>query len=63
VCERYLQKQNEVFTVFMDLEKAYARVDRHAMGKMLKIYGVGCKILSAIKSACMYEDSRKAWSV
>ena len=40
----------------MDLEKAYDRVDREAMWRMLGIYGVGGKLLSAVKS--FYADSR-----
>ncbi len=34
----------------MDLEKAYDRVDWLALWDVLKIYGVGGKLLSAIKS-------------
>jgi hypothetical protein len=30
VCDKYLEKQKEVFVAFMDLEKAYDRVDRQA---------------------------------
>jgi hypothetical protein len=39
----------------MDLEKAYDRVDMMAMWEVLRIYGVGGKILSEIKSR--YEES------
>ncbi len=34
----------------MDLEKAYDRVDWRALWLVLRIYGVGEKLLSAIKS-------------
>ncbi len=34
----------------MDLEEAYDRVDWLALRDVLKIYGVGGKLLSAIKS-------------
>ncbi len=34
----------------MDLEKAYDRVDWLALWEVLRIYGVGGKMLSAIKS-------------
>ena len=44
-----------MFVAFMDLEKAYDRVDRQAMWEVLMMYGVGGKILGAIKS--MYEES------
>ncbi len=39
----------------MDLEKAYDRVDWLALWDLLKIYGVGGKVLSAIKS--FYEEA------
>jgi hypothetical protein len=55
VCEKYLEKQNEVVLAFIDLEKAYDRVDRQAMSEVLMMYGVGSKILGAKKS--MYEES------
>ena len=35
---------------FIDLEKAYDRVDREALWQMLRIYDVGDKLLSRIKS-------------
>jgi hypothetical protein len=50
-----LKKQIEVFVAFMDLEKVYERVAMMAMWEMLNVYGVGGRILSAIKS--MYEES------
>ena len=56
ICEKYLAKGKDTFWAFMDLEKAYDRVDREAMWRMLSIYGVGGKLLSAIKS--FYVDSR-----
>ncbi len=34
----------------MDLEKAYDRVDWLALWEVLRLYGVGGKLLSAIKS-------------
>jgi hypothetical protein len=34
----------------MDLEKAYGRVDRMAMWEVLRMYGDGGKILSAINT-------------
>jgi hypothetical protein len=39
----------------MDLEKAYTRMDKMPMWEVLRMYGVGGKIPSAIK--CMYEES------
>ena len=40
---------------FIDLEKPYDRVNREALWKVLRMYHVGAKLLSGIKS--MYVDS------
>ena len=40
----------------MDLEKACDRVDREALWRMLTMYGIGGKLLSAVKR--FYVDSR-----
>ena len=39
----------------MDLEKAYKRVNKEALWQVLRMYDVGGKLLSGIKS--MYVDS------
>ena len=56
ICEKYVKKDKDVYFAFLDLEKAYDRVDREAMWKVLELYGVGGRLLSAVKS--MYADSR-----
>ena len=56
VCERYLANGKDVFCAFMDLEKAYASIDQHGMWQMLKVYGVGGKLLKAVQS--FYKDSK-----
>ena len=56
VCEKYMAKGKDVFWAFMDLEKAYDRVDRAALWNVLRMYGVGGKLLRAIQS--FYVDSR-----
>ena len=56
ICEKYLAKGRESFWAFMDLEKAYDRVDRTALWNVLGFYGVGGKLLTAIKS--FYVNSR-----
>ncbi len=38
----------ELYTAFMDLEKANDRVDWLALWEVLRIYGVGRKLLSTI---------------
>ena len=40
----------------MDLEKAYGTIDRHGMWQMLRVDGVGGKLLKAVQS--FYVDSR-----
>ena len=56
ICEKYLGKGKDVYFAFMDLEKAYDRVDREAMWDVLRLYGVGAKLLKAVKS--MYVGSK-----
>ena len=56
VCEKYLAKGKDVFWAFMDLEKAYDTIDRHGMWQMLRVYGVGGKLLKAVQR--FYVDSR-----
>ena len=56
VCEKYLAKGKDVFWAFMDLEKAYDKVDREALWRVLRLYGVGGKLLKAVQS--FYVDSR-----
>ena len=56
VCEKYLANGNGVFWAFMDLEKAYDTIDPHGMWQMLRVYGVGGKLLKAVQS--FYVDSR-----
>ena len=40
------------------LEKAYDTIDRHGMWQILRVYGVGGKLLKAVQS--FYIDNR-AW--
>ena len=56
VCEKYLANWKDVFWALMDLEKAYDTIDRHGMCLILRLYGVGRKLLKAEQS--FYKDSR-----
>ena len=56
VCGKYLANGKDVFWAFMDLEKAYDTIDRHGMWQMLRLYGVGGKLLKAVQS--FYKVSR-----
>ncbi len=48
--EEYLGKDKKLYAAFMDLEKAYERVDREALWNVLKIYGVGGQLLKGIQA-------------
>ena len=50
VCEKYLANVKDVFLAFMDLKKAYDTIYRHGMWQMLRLYGVGEKLLKAVQS-------------
>ena len=56
ICEKKLEKHQEVFWAFMDLEKAYDRIDREALWQVLGVYGVGGCVLRGIQS--FYVGSR-----
>ncbi len=46
--EGYLGKDKKLYATFMDLEKAYDRVDREAPWNVLRIYGVSGQLLKGI---------------
>ena len=46
-CEKYLGKGKDVYFAFLDLEKAY---DRDAMWNVLRVYGIGGRLLRGVKS-------------
>ena len=50
-----LAKGRDVYFAFIDLEKAYDRVDRRTLWQVVSIYGVGGKLLMAWQS--LYEDN------
>ena len=58
IVEKYLEKGKKVYAAFMDLEKAYDRVDREGIWRVLRIYGVDGELLRAVKS--LYEGARAA---
>ncbi len=48
--EKYLEKDRKLFAAFVNLEKAYDRVDRKGLWDTLRVYGVGGQLLAGIKS-------------
>ena len=56
ICEKYLGKGKDVYFAFLDLEKAYDRVDRDAMWNVLRLYGIGGRLLQGVKS--LYVSSK-----
>ena len=55
ICEKARENNRRVYVSFMDLEKAYDRVNREALWQVLRVYDVGGKLLNGIKS--MYVNS------
>ena len=53
--EKSREKKRRLYVSFIDLEKAYDRANREALWQVLRMYNVGDKLLSGIKS--MYADS------
>ena len=48
--ERFVSKGKSVYVAYMDVEKAYDRIDRNAMWRVLGMYGVSENVINAIKS-------------
>ena len=55
-CEKFLAKEKDLFWAFMVLEKACDRVDWDALWQVLRLYGVGGKLLKAVHG--FYVDSK-----
>ena len=53
--EKFVDKGRCLYVAYMDLEKAYDRIDREAMWHVLSIYGINGKLLKAVQS--FYERS------
>ncbi|KAG7301870.1 hypothetical protein JYU34_013269 [Plutella xylostella] len=50
VAEKFLAKNQKVFCVFLDLEKAYDRVARNELWKTLSMFGLSGELIRALKS-------------
>ena len=53
--EKFVDKNKSLYVAYMDLEKAYDRVDREAMWRVLSMYGINGQLLKAVQS--LYEKS------
>ncbi len=53
--EKYLEKDRKLFAAFMDLEKAYDKVDRKGLWETLGVYGMGGQLLEGVRS--FYENA------
>ena len=52
--EKFVDNIKTFFVAYMDLEKAYDRVDREAMWRVLGMYGINGQLLKAVQS--LYEE-------
>ncbi len=59
--EEHLRKDKKLYAAFMDLEKAYNRVDREALWSVMKIYGVGGQPLKEIQA--FYRSMKAVYSL
>ena len=50
IYEKYLGKDKDVYFAFLDLEKACDRGDRDAMWNVLRLHGIGGRLLRGVKS-------------
>ena len=48
MCEKFLAKEKDLFWAFMEVDKAYDRVDKNTLWQVLRLYGVGGKMLKAV---------------
>ena len=53
--ERFVGKNKSLCVAYMDLEKAFVRVDRQVMWRVLVMYGINGQLLKAVQS--VYEKS------
>ena len=48
--EKFVDKSKCLYVAYMDLEKAYDRIDRDAMWRVLSMYGINGQLLKAVQS-------------
>ena len=52
VCEKYLANGKDVFSAFMDFEKAYGTIDRHGTWQILRVYNFRKIVESSAEFLC-----------
>lgn len=55
MAEKACETLHEVYMAFLDSENAFDRIDRKVSWKVLKMYGMGSKLLNSIES--LYENN------
>ena len=50
VCEKYQANRKNIFWAFIYLEKEHDTIDLNGMWQMIRVYGVGGKLLNAEQS-------------
>ena len=48
--EKSLERNKKLYIGYMDLEKAYDRIDREGLWECHRMYGIGGRLLEAVKS-------------
>ncbi len=59
VVQEYTRKGKKLYATFIDLERAYHKIDRQALWNVLKINGVGRILLEGVRN--FREDNASGW--
>ena len=58
LCDKYLQHQQDLYHVFMDVKKAFGRVWRAALWATMKRYNISANLIRVIKN--LFEKATRA---
>ncbi|GFS16387.1 retrovirus-related Pol polyprotein LINE-1 [Elysia marginata] len=58
LCGKTIEYNNELHLIFVDLEKAFDRVDRNKLWKVLECYGIHGQLLDSVRA--IYKNSQSA---
>ena len=59
--EKIIEKNKRILMVCVDLEKAYVRVDRELLWRVLRTYGVNGELMRVVRS--LYDNAKACVSV